>query len=178
MSVLDQLVYLSLYPKLHISRCQNMEVPVDKIYNKTQREKFAWAIDMTEEDFLFWNHLNGQPHEPVARVHFRNPLIMCFWDWNTLGLFIAVIFFHTLCTSFGNHCRLGVWFVCFVRIPMNKSSCSKVDNVAFSISTRAKLSKAPILMDVRLWSSHKVQCSSSGKPVTKRCRLCQHAQTS
>lgn len=36
-----------------MSRCKNMEVPVDKIYNKTQREKFAWAIDMTEEDFLF-----------------------------------------------------------------------------------------------------------------------------
>lgn len=34
-------------------RCKNMEVPVEKIYNKTQREKFAWAIDMTEEDFEF-----------------------------------------------------------------------------------------------------------------------------
>lgn len=31
-----------------------MEVPIEKIYNKTQREKFAWAIDMTEADFEFW----------------------------------------------------------------------------------------------------------------------------
>lgn len=34
-------------------RCKNMEVPIEKIYNKTQREKFAWAIDMTEADFEF-----------------------------------------------------------------------------------------------------------------------------
>lgn len=30
-----------------------MEVPLDKIYNKTLRDKFAWAIDMTENDFVF-----------------------------------------------------------------------------------------------------------------------------
>lgn len=30
-----------------------MEVAVEKIYNKTQRDKFAWAIDMTEADFEF-----------------------------------------------------------------------------------------------------------------------------
>ncbi|XP_075875319.1 DNA topoisomerase I, mitochondrial isoform X2 [Nelusetta ayraudi] len=42
-----------LDPRISVAWCQNMEVPVDKIYNKTQREKFAWAIDMTEEDFLF-----------------------------------------------------------------------------------------------------------------------------
>lgn len=34
-------------------RCKNMDVVVEKIYNKTQRDKFAWAIDMTEEDFVF-----------------------------------------------------------------------------------------------------------------------------
>jgi len=28
-------------------------VPIEKIFNKTQREKFAWAIDMTDEDFEF-----------------------------------------------------------------------------------------------------------------------------
>lgn len=36
-----------------LCRCKNMGVPVDKIYNKTQRDKFAWAIDMTEVDFVF-----------------------------------------------------------------------------------------------------------------------------
>lgn len=30
-----------------------MDVPLDKIYNKTLRDKFAWAIDMTESDFKF-----------------------------------------------------------------------------------------------------------------------------
>lgn len=30
-----------------------MEVPLDKIYNKSLRDKFAWAVDMTEHDFVF-----------------------------------------------------------------------------------------------------------------------------
>jgi len=28
-------------------------VPIEKVYNKTQREKFAWAIDMADEDYSF-----------------------------------------------------------------------------------------------------------------------------
>uniref|UniRef100_A0A8D0DEL2 DNA topoisomerase I n=1 Tax=Sander lucioperca TaxID=283035 RepID=A0A8D0DEL2_SANLU len=42
-----------LDPRISVAWCKNMEVPVDKIYNKSQRDKFAWAIDMTEEDFEF-----------------------------------------------------------------------------------------------------------------------------
>lgn len=34
-------------------RCKKFGVPIEKIYNKTQREKFAWAIDMADEDFEF-----------------------------------------------------------------------------------------------------------------------------
>lgn len=34
-------------------RCKKWEVPIEKIYNKTQREKFRWAIDMAEADFEF-----------------------------------------------------------------------------------------------------------------------------
>lgn len=34
-------------------RCKRFEVPVEKIYNKTQREKFAWALAMASEDFEF-----------------------------------------------------------------------------------------------------------------------------
>ena len=34
-------------------RCKRYEVPIEKTYNKTQREKFAWAIDMAEKDFVF-----------------------------------------------------------------------------------------------------------------------------
>lgn len=55
-SLEDHVVYFAFYPwqsSLHVSRCKNMEVPVDKIYNKSQRDKFAWAIDMTEADFAF-----------------------------------------------------------------------------------------------------------------------------
>uniref|UniRef100_A0A8C5GDI3 DNA topoisomerase I n=1 Tax=Gouania willdenowi TaxID=441366 RepID=A0A8C5GDI3_GOUWI len=42
-----------LDPRISVAWCKNMEVPVEKIYNKTQRDKFAWAIDMTEADFVF-----------------------------------------------------------------------------------------------------------------------------
>ncbi|XP_072551927.1 DNA topoisomerase I, mitochondrial [Salminus brasiliensis] len=42
-----------LDPRISVAWCKNMEVPLDKIYNKTLRDKFAWAIDMTELDFQF-----------------------------------------------------------------------------------------------------------------------------
>ncbi|XP_068458630.1 DNA topoisomerase I, mitochondrial isoform X2 [Clinocottus analis] len=42
-----------LDPRISVAWCKNMEVPMEKIYNKSQRDKFAWAIDMTEEDFVF-----------------------------------------------------------------------------------------------------------------------------
>lgn len=45
--------FYSLTFWLSACRCKNMEVPLDKIYNKTLRDKFAWAIDMTENDFVF-----------------------------------------------------------------------------------------------------------------------------
>ncbi|KAG7522676.1 hypothetical protein JOB18_028195 [Solea senegalensis] len=42
-----------LDPRISVAWCKNTEVPVEKIYNKTQRDKFAWAIDMTDADFEF-----------------------------------------------------------------------------------------------------------------------------
>ncbi|XP_067091014.1 DNA topoisomerase I, mitochondrial [Osmerus mordax] len=42
-----------LDPRISVAWCKNMEVPLDKIYNKSQRDKFAWAVDMTERDFQF-----------------------------------------------------------------------------------------------------------------------------
>ncbi|XP_074488002.1 DNA topoisomerase I, mitochondrial [Sebastes fasciatus] len=42
-----------LDPRISVAWCKNMEVLVEKIYSKTQRDKFAWAIDMTEADFEF-----------------------------------------------------------------------------------------------------------------------------
>ncbi|XP_016394832.1 DNA topoisomerase I, mitochondrial isoform X3 [Sinocyclocheilus rhinocerous] len=36
-----------------VAWCKKHQVPVEKIYNKTQRDKFAWAIDMTDENFQF-----------------------------------------------------------------------------------------------------------------------------
>ncbi|KAK9517018.1 hypothetical protein VZT92_024915 [Zoarces viviparus] len=42
-----------LDPRISVAWCKNMDVPIEKIYNKSQRDKFAWAIDMTEDDFEF-----------------------------------------------------------------------------------------------------------------------------
>ncbi|XP_012697944.2 DNA topoisomerase I, mitochondrial isoform X2 [Clupea harengus] len=42
-----------LDPRISVAWCKNMEVPLDKVYNKSQRDKFAWALDMTEKDFEF-----------------------------------------------------------------------------------------------------------------------------
>ncbi|TNN85043.1 DNA topoisomerase 1 [Liparis tanakae] len=42
-----------LDPRISVAWCKNTEVPIEKIYNKSLRDKFAWAIDMTEEDFEF-----------------------------------------------------------------------------------------------------------------------------
>ena len=42
-----------LDPRISVAWCKKWAVPVEKIYNKSQREKFAWAIDMADEDFVF-----------------------------------------------------------------------------------------------------------------------------
>ncbi|KAA0705133.1 DNA topoisomerase 1 [Triplophysa tibetana] len=42
-----------LDPRITVAWCKKYQVPIEKIYNKTQRDKFAWAIDMTDDDFQF-----------------------------------------------------------------------------------------------------------------------------
>uniref|UniRef100_A0A8C7Y3P6 DNA topoisomerase 1 n=1 Tax=Oryzias sinensis TaxID=183150 RepID=A0A8C7Y3P6_9TELE len=42
-----------LDPRISVAWCKKWGIPVEKIYNKTQREKFAWAIDMADEDYEF-----------------------------------------------------------------------------------------------------------------------------
>ncbi|XP_028639282.1 DNA topoisomerase I, mitochondrial isoform X1 [Grammomys surdaster] len=42
-----------LDPRISIAWCKRFGVPVEKIYNKTQRERFAWAFDQADEDFEF-----------------------------------------------------------------------------------------------------------------------------
>ncbi|XP_077458025.1 DNA topoisomerase I, like isoform X1 [Stigmatopora argus] len=42
-----------LDPRISVAWSKKWGIPVEKIYNKTQREKFAWAIDMADEDFEF-----------------------------------------------------------------------------------------------------------------------------
>ncbi|XP_070605402.1 DNA topoisomerase I, mitochondrial isoform X2 [Erythrolamprus reginae] len=42
-----------LDPRITVAWCRRFDVPIEKIYSKTQREKFAWAIAMAGEDFVF-----------------------------------------------------------------------------------------------------------------------------
>jgi len=42
-----------LDPRISVAWCKKHEVPIEKVYNKTQREKFRWAIDMAEADYQF-----------------------------------------------------------------------------------------------------------------------------
>ncbi|NXA78661.1 TOP1M topoisomerase, partial [Thryothorus ludovicianus] len=42
-----------LDPRISVAWCKKFGIPIEKIYNKTQREKFAWAIAMAGEDFEF-----------------------------------------------------------------------------------------------------------------------------
>ncbi|NP_001182621.1 topoisomerase (DNA) I, gene 2 [Xenopus tropicalis] len=42
-----------LDPRISVAWCKKWTVGLEKIYNKTYRDKFAWAVDMTETDFIF-----------------------------------------------------------------------------------------------------------------------------
>lgn len=42
-----------LDPRITVAWCKKYDVPIDKVYNKTQREKFLWAIDMATPDYRF-----------------------------------------------------------------------------------------------------------------------------
>lgn len=42
-----------LDPRISVAWCKKNNVPIEKIYNKTQREKFRWAIDMAGPEYVF-----------------------------------------------------------------------------------------------------------------------------
>ncbi|PIK62637.1 putative DNA topoisomerase 1 [Apostichopus japonicus] len=42
-----------LDPLIIVAWCKKWDVPVKKVYNKSQRNKFRWAIDMAEKDYEF-----------------------------------------------------------------------------------------------------------------------------
>lgn len=42
-----------LDPRISVAWCKKFEVPIEKVYNKTQRDKFKWAIDMATEHYKF-----------------------------------------------------------------------------------------------------------------------------
>lgn len=42
-----------LDPRISVAWCKKHNIPIEKIYNKTQRDKFRWAIDMAGPDYVF-----------------------------------------------------------------------------------------------------------------------------
>lgn len=42
-----------LDPRISVAWCKKNNVPIEKIYNKTQRDKFRWAIDMAGPNYVF-----------------------------------------------------------------------------------------------------------------------------
>ena len=40
-----------LDPRISVQWCKTNQVPLEKIYNKTHREKFRWAIDMVMNSY-------------------------------------------------------------------------------------------------------------------------------
>ena len=46
-----------LDPRISVAWCKRFNIPIEKVYNKTQRQKFQWAIDMAGPDYNF----TGEP---------------------------------------------------------------------------------------------------------------------
>lgn len=45
-----------LDPRISVAWSKKHNVPIEKIYSKTQREKFRWAIDMATAEYHFYNY--------------------------------------------------------------------------------------------------------------------------
>ena len=45
-----------LDPRISVAWCKKNNVGIEKIYSKTQRDKFRWAIDMATADYHFHNY--------------------------------------------------------------------------------------------------------------------------
>ncbi|KAK7073654.1 DNA topoisomerase 1, partial [Halocaridina rubra] len=52
-----------LDPRISVAWCKKYGVPIEKVYNKTQRSKFQWAIDMATAEYNFM----GEPMDISMR---------------------------------------------------------------------------------------------------------------
>ena len=42
-----------LDPRISVAWCKKFDVPIEKVYTKTHRDKFRWAIEMAGPDYEF-----------------------------------------------------------------------------------------------------------------------------
>lgn len=53
-----------LDPRISVAWCKKYGVPIEKVYNKTQRQKFQWAIEMATADYNFMGEpMNIKPED-------------------------------------------------------------------------------------------------------------------
>lgn len=55
-----------LDPRISVAWCKKHSVPIEKIYSKTQRDKFMWALHMADENFHFYNYKGEIEIKPEA----------------------------------------------------------------------------------------------------------------
>ena len=46
----------NLDPRISVAWCKKHNVDIGKVYSKTQRKKFRWAIDMATPEYHFYNY--------------------------------------------------------------------------------------------------------------------------
>ena len=48
-----------LDPRISIAWCKEFEVPIERVFSRTQRDKFRWAIHMADKNYRFDKHKDG-----------------------------------------------------------------------------------------------------------------------
>ena len=72
------------------------------MYNKTQRDKFKWAIDMATEHFVFWCHLlhsclNHLTHCKYLLRHLVKIILICLLKHSMVNTVLIHFIIYILC---------------------------------------------------------------------------------
>lgn len=91
-----------LDPRISVAWCKKFEVPIEKVFNKTQRDKFKWAIEMADKDYEFWMLIDYYYliHCIICVICIHQS---CFKSvWVSLSLFEVGYFYHQVEFCFYN----------------------------------------------------------------------------
>merc|ERR1712112_412995 len=65
-----------LDPRISVQWCKTHEVPIEKVYTKTHREKFRWAIDMIMNDTKFSTFRSVSLPSEFWTIFSKNPMLV------------------------------------------------------------------------------------------------------